>query len=195
MKKLLLVAAIAALTFTTTNAQGISFGAKVGANFASLTGDDVGDLDGRTSLLIGAVVNIGISEFFAVQPEVIYSAQGFTDSVGGVDLTGKLDYILIPVLADFTIAEGLSLQGGPQIGINITDEIDVDGETEEIGAESVDFSAVIGAQFKLPMGLFFQARYAIGLSNVIPDEEFGGETFTFDAKNAVLSVVVGWFFN
>ncbi|WP_303315483.1 porin family protein [Flavivirga abyssicola] len=184
MKKLLLFAAVAVLGLTSVNAQEIKFGAKAGANFASVTGDDVDDLDGRTSLHIGAVANIGISDKFALQPELIYSAQGFTYSEPGFDSTGKLDYINIPVLADVTIVEGLSVQAGPQIGFVITDEEDSDDETEDLGAESTDFGAVFGAQFKLPNGLFFQARYNLGFSDIIKD---------VDAKNSVFSLSVGYF--
>ncbi|MDC8004388.1 porin family protein [Aureisphaera galaxeae] len=191
MKKLFTMLVVAVFAFTiNASAQEISFGAKAGLNLASINGDDADDanFDGRTSFHVGAVVNIGIGEFFAVQPEVVYSAQGFTAEEEGVDVTGKLDYLNIPVLADFTIAEGLSLQGGPQFGFNITSEAEADGETEDIDdVESVDVAAGIGAQYKLPaLGLFFQARYVIGLSDVVSD---------FDGKNANLSLSVGWFFN
>jgi len=60
MKKLLLMAALAVFGLTTTNAQEVRFGAKAGANFASLNGDDVDDIDGRTSFHVGGVANIEI---------------------------------------------------------------------------------------------------------------------------------------
>ncbi len=188
MKKVLFFTVFAVFGLFSMNAQGISFGAKAGVNFASLSGDDADEIDGRTSFHVGGVVNIGVSEFFAVQPEVIYSAQGFTSDGEGADVTGKLDYINIPVLADFTLAEGFSLQGGPQIGINITDDLEVDGGGGgSLDAESIDFGAAAGAQLRLPdMGLFFQARFVIGFNDVISD---------VDIKNSVVSVSAGWFFN
>ncbi|NNK55661.1 MAG: PorT family protein [Flavobacteriaceae bacterium] len=191
MKKILMLAAIAVLSFTTAQAQGVSFGAKAGVNFASLTGDDADmlELEGRTGFHIGAVANISISELFAVQPEIVYSTQGFTLEEMGVEGTGKLDYINIPVMADFTVAEGFSLQGGPQIGINVTDEFEAEGETETLDAESTDFGAAIGAQYRSALGLFVQARYTIGLSNVAGDDEDD-----VDLKNGVISISAGWFF-
>lgn len=187
MKKVLFLVATAALICFSANAQSLNVGAKAGANFASVNGDDTDDLDGRTSLHVGAVVNIGVTELFAVQPELVYSAQGFKVSDEDGDFIGKLDYINIPVLADFTIAEGLSLQGGPQLGIVITDEVEEEssGDTVSLDAESTDIAAVIGAQYRTALGLFFQARYTIGFSDIITD---------VDAKNANLSVSVGWFF-
>ena len=190
MKKLIVVTIIVIFAFTTSFAQDISFGINAGVNFSSIAGDEVDDLDGRTSLNFGGVVNIGIGELFAVQPEILYSTQGATWELDGVEATYKLDYINIPIMADFTVAEGFSLQGGPQIGFNITSEIDTDGETEELeDVESLDLGVGIGAQYRLPMGLFFQARYVIGLSDIVADDE------DLKNQNSVLSISAGWFFN
>lgn len=186
MKKLLLCAAIAVFGLTSVNAQGIKLGAKAGANFSSLSGDDSNGYDGRTSFHVGAVANIGFSDKFSLQPELVYSAQGFTASAFGIDATGKLDYINIPVLAGYSITEGLSLQAGPQIGFVITDKVEVGGISEDLDAESTDFGAVFGAQYKMENGLFFQARYNLGLSSISTDS-------TEDLKNNVISLSIGYF--
>jgi len=191
MRKLILVIALGMFVFTSANAQGISFGAKAGLNLASVNGDGTDDVDGRTAFHVGGVVNIEFSELFALQPEVVYSAQGFSSSetFGGetFESTVKLDYINIPVLADITVVPGLSLQGGPQFGINITSEVEVDGETGDIdGVETLDIAAAIGAQFQLPVGVFFQARYVAGLTEIADGGDF---------KNSNISLSVGWFFN
>lgn len=185
MKNLLLCAAIAVFVLGNMTAQEVKFGAKAGVNFASLTGDDADGLDGRTSLHFGFVANIGISESFSVQPELLYSSQGFTLSEFGIDVTGKLDYINLPILADFKVADNFSLQVGPQVGFVVTDKVEAEGESEDLDAESIDFGAVLGAQFKMETGLFFQARYNLGLSDVASDA---------DLKNSVLSFSVGYFF-
>lgn len=191
MKKLFLFTALAMFAFTTANAQGINVGAKAGVNLASVNGDGSDEVDGRTAFHVGGVVHLEFSELFALQPELIYSAQGFTQNVdlgdlGNFESTVKLDYINIPILADITLIEGLSLQGGPQFGFNVTSELEVDGETGDLeGVESVDVAAAIGAQFKLPMGLFFQLRYVAGLTDIVEGGDF---------KNSNLSVSAGWFF-
>jgi len=186
MKKinLLLLVLIAAFGFT-GQAQSLHFGVKGGANFASLTGSDADGLDGRTSFHFGGVVVIGISEKFAVQPELVYSSQGFKISEFGFDGTGKLDYINIPILADINLSSGFSLQVGPQIGFNITDKFEIEGQSESLDAESIDFGLAGGAQFKMESGLFFQARYAMGLSDVASDGTI---------KNSVFSLSIGYFF-
>lgn len=181
--KNLFLAICAVFAFSIVSAQDISLGAKAGLNLASITGDDADGFDGRTSFHFGAVAHIGISEKFAVQPELIYSAQGAT---ADGDVTAKLDYLNLPILADFTVAQGFSLQAGPQIGFNLTDSVEVDGEDfGDLDAEGIDFSLALGAQYKLDSGLFFQARYALGLTDVNSDA---------DAKNSNISFSVGYFF-
>ncbi len=125
-----------------------------------------------------------------MQPELLYSSQGFKMDVLGGQIKTKLDYINIPVLADVTITEGLSLQAGPQIGFLINDKLEAEGggliaESNEFGAKSVDFGAVLGAQYKLENGLFFQARYNFGFIEIVDDA---------DLKNGVASLSVGYFF-
>lgn len=198
MKKAILLAVLTVFALTngfaqvdpgTDSSSGVSFGVKGGVNFATITGDETDDLDGRTGLNAGAVANIPISELFAVQPEALYSTQGSTFTEDGLDVTIKLDYINVPVLADFTVAEGLSLQGGPQIGFNITKEFEADGISMEIeDVESVIVEAAVGAQYRLPVGLFFQARYVIGLTNISSDSDVSNQ-------NSVISLAAGWFFN
>lgn len=196
MKKFLLFAAVAVFGLSTMSAQEIHFGAKAGANFASLNGDDADDVDGRTDFHVGGVVNIGITELFAIQPELIYSGQGFSAD-DEEDVEFSISYLNVPIMADFTIAEGLSLQGGPQIGFKLDSKFKVDGDDidfdddDDDGVEGLDLGIGIGAQYKLPLGLFFQARYVTGFNNVF--EDFDGEST--EAKNAVISVSVGYFFN
>jgi len=195
MKKILLFAAFVALTVASSQAQDFRIGAKAGANFASLNGDDVDDLDGRTSFHVGAVARFQFSELLALQPELLFSNQGYSYDIGeDEDVKGRLGYINLPIMVDVTVADGFSLQGGPQIGFNITADEEFDGDSvdfEDDTIQTLDLGVGIGAQYVLPMNLFFQARYVIGFTSIF--EDFEGESF--DAKNSVLSVSVGYFFN
>ncbi len=196
MKKLLLFVTILSLTFASTNAQEFRIGAKGGANFASLIGDDADGSKTLTNFHIGAVAKIGISELFSLQPELVYSNQG-SKGEGSDSGKLKLGYINLPIMADFMVAEGLSLQAGPQVGFNISSKVE-NGDGDEFDLDNVntlDISLGIGAQYVLPINLFFQARYNVGLSNVIEDFDDGINSASTDAKNSVISVSVGYFFN
>ena len=186
MKKLFLFAALAVFGMSSMMAQ-LSFGAKAGVNLASLSGDDADDFDGLTSFHVGAVAVFPLGEMISLQPELVYSSQGASYDIEGIDVKTKVDYLNIPIMVDVNLAEGFSLQGGPQFGINISSKVDIDGETEDIDdTETLDIGVGIGAQYKLPMGVFFQARYTVGMTEIFPES---------DAKNSVASISVGYMFN
>ncbi|TPN88691.1 porin family protein [Aquimarina algicola] len=182
MKKLFfLVIACIGFAVTTTNAQGIKFGIKGGLNFANfneLKNSDLDiDTDSRTGYHIGAVLQLGLTESFAIQPEVLYSAQG-TDDL-------DVDYLNIPVLAKFKFAKFLSIEAGPQFGFVVNDDIDkaFDEIVDSAEAESFDLSGAIGAGVEF--GPFFgQLRYNFGLTDVVDG---------FDGRNTAFQVSVGYY--
>ncbi len=178
MKKIILLAALFAGSFA-VQAQGINFGVKAGANFAKFNGDI--DSDGITSFHAGAVLELSIVPTFAVQAEGMFSSQGaeYEDAFGAAqDL--NLDYISVPVLAKFYILpEVLSVQAGPQFSFLVSEA------EEALEANSFDMAAAGGLEVKLIAGLFAQARYTIGLTDVYDD---------IDSKNAVFQLSVGYMF-
>ena len=180
MKKLFTITM--ALVAFTISAQNVTFGAKAGLNFASMVGDDAEGLDGRTSFHLGATAEIEISESFSIQPELLYSGQGFTDEG---DVTGKVDYINLPVMAKFYVADGFSLEAGPQIGFLLS--ADDNGEDIKDLLKSTDFALNLGAGYKLNSGLNFGLRYSMGLTDV-PDADTDG------FKHSVLQLSVGYNF-
>jgi len=206
MKKLILCGAIALFGFLSANAQEVKFGAKAGVNLATI-GGDVEDADGRTSFHVGGVAEIMISDKFSVQPELLYSAQGlqseYTETIFGSDVKFeeklKLDYINLPIMAKFYVAEGLSIEAGPQVGFLISAESEVEAsfegdsenQTEDVkdGFKSVDFAAGIGLGYKLDSGLNFSARYTLGLANIAEDA-----ADDFSIQNNVLQVSLGYMF-
>lgn len=177
MKKVLLVAALL-LGVMATQAQGIDFGIKAGANFANFTGDDL-YTKGITSWHAGAVLELGISPSFSVQGEAIYSSIGAkvedSDDI-------NLDYVSVPVLAKFyVVPEKFSIVAGPQFSFLTKD-------TEDLKAKSTDIGVAGGLEAKIVAGLFAQARYVVGLTNVSDDSA------TADFKNAVIQVSIGYNF-
>jgi len=192
----MLAAFIAVIGTVSVNAQ-TSFGLKGGLNLASITGDDVDELDGRTSFHFGGVVEIEISEKFSFQPELVYSAQGASESYDeegfDIETTIMLDYLNIPLMAKYYVTDGLSLELGPQIGFLLSSkfEVEFDGDSESEDIEdlsSVDFGLNLGLGYKFDSGLNFGARYNLGLSNL--DDTDSDESI----KNGVFQVSLGYFF-
>ena len=192
MKKLLLSVAIIASGLT-INAQEIKFGAKAGLNISNISSDDFENNAARTSFHVGAVAEIEISDKFSVQPELLYSAQGATASQEGIDVTMALDYLNVPVMAKYYVAEGFSLEVGPQIGFlmsaKMKEESGKELERQNIkdDLKSIDFGMNFGAGYKLENGLNFSARYNLGLSNIAEESENS-------VKNGVFQVSVGYSF-
>lgn len=220
MKKHVLLIAAAIFSFGAMQAQEIRFGAKAGVNFASVGGDETDDVDGKTGFHIGGLVEIMITDEFGVQPELLYSAQGskseFTEDLGGgfFDIMGKytqktkLDYINIPIMAKYYVTEGLAIEAGPQIGFlvsaNSESEVEISGADADIFegdtdsgdvdisdfTSGVDFGVGVGASYRLDMGVFFGARYNLGLSNI---NDFAGSD-DFKNQNNVIQLSVGYLF-
>lgn len=185
MKKIIFLLAAIAGSFT-TQAQGLNFGIKAGANFSNFTGDV--NTDGITNFHAGAVLELNVVPMFSVQAEALYSSQGaeakFEESIGGAVYSAaqdlNLDYISVPVMAKFyLLPDTVSLMAGPQFSFL------VDEAEEAYESNSFDTAIVAGAEVKIIAGLFAQARYTIGVTDVYDN---------IDAKNSVFQLSVGYFF-
>jgi hypothetical protein len=185
MKKIIFLFAALAGSFA-MQAQGINFGIKAGANFANFSGDL--DSDGITNFHAGAVLELNIIPLFSVQAEGLFSSQGgkTTYDDGGAVAVAEdinLDYIAVPVLAKiYILPERLSFTVGPQFSFLVSDADTV------LETKKFDLAASGGVELKVFAGLFAQARYNVGLTNVNDGE---GD---FDVKNNVFQLSVGYMF-
>ncbi|MBT8259479.1 MAG: PorT family protein [Bacteroidia bacterium] len=173
MKKAVLI--LVALLFSfSSNAQGVQLGPKAGVNLSTFSGDETDDLSSKFGIHFGVVAEFGISETFSVQPEVIYSAQGAEyEESEGYDGKFKFNYLNVPVLAKVEVTDGLHLEAGPQIGFLLTAEDEYDDGAGDSGTDDIkeffkgtDFAVAVGASYKMASGLFFGARYNIGVTDI-----------------------------
>lgn len=180
MKKLCIVALLAVFSFTSVNAQGAKFGVKAGVNFAQLS-IDAGDFgsansDSKTGFYIGGVADIEISEKFHVQPELLFSSEG-GDTV-------PFNYLNVPIIVKYYVAEGFNVQAGPQLGYFLS----ADGETDLEGANRVVFSFDFGVGYDITEEFFAVARYDLGLSSLVDDN-------SIDTKQNTFQLGIGYRFN
>ena len=167
------------------SAQDIKFGAKVGVNFSNFTGD-IDMNKALTGFHIGAFVELELSEAITLQPELLFSSQGTKFEESGVSIDFNANYINLPVMFKYSVAEGFNLEAGPQIGFLISAELADEDIKDEM--ESIDFGMNVGASYDFSEQLFAQARYNIGLSNIAKDS--GDEKI----QNSVISVSLGYRF-
>ena len=201
MKKIILTAA-AVFAFSFANAQDVKFGAKAGLNISSITGDNTEDVSSKIGFQVGGFAEIKISDKFAIQPELLYSAQGskekFSEEGFSYKATGKLGYLNIPVMAKYYVTEGFSLEAGPQLGFLLSAELEETktefGESVTTSTDvkeftnSIDFGFNLGAGYDVTENINLGVRYSIGLSNILKDSE--------DSKqnNSNIAIAVGYKF-
>ncbi len=154
MKKILFFAAFAVFGLLSVNAQETNFGVKAGADFASAKAkaDAFSVTASETGFYIGGFAEIGISESFTFQPEVLYvSIKDF-------------DQVAIPLMGKFSVSDQFNVLVGPSLGI-LLDTVD--------GQKSLNFSAEAGVSYDFSEDFFAEARYSIGLANLIEDAPSG----------------------
>lgn len=199
MKKVILTAFVLGTITTAVAQQQVKFGPKAGLNFANLSG--LNDSEMKTSFHVGAVAEIKFNEKFSIQPEVVYSAQGtkYTETfpvLGTVETSLNNDYINIPILAKYYIVDGFSVEAGPQVGFLMKSESKVEGGSGSVTTDSkdsfksTDFGLGLGLAYDLPVGLFVNARYNLGLSDIRENTSAGDAV-----KNNVIQVGIGYKFD
>lgn len=185
MKKLCIVLAIVAIgMLQQSTAQEVTFGAKAGINIANFSGGDA-DRNALIGLQAGLISEIAFSDKFSLQPELLYTRQG-SESEDIVKV--KLDYIAVPVLAKFYVAENFSVEVGPQFSFLVDDKGDYNDSSipdADTDASSFDFSANLGLGYNFGSNMFAQLRYNYGITTVVENP---------DIKNSVFQLALGYKF-
>ncbi|MBL0739737.1 porin family protein [Chryseolinea lacunae] len=188
MKKTTTVIALMFFATVGAFAQGVSGGLKAGLNLSNATFSSDG-FTASPSMLpgfhAGAYLTAMFSEHLGVQPELLYSGQGYKSG----DEKYKLNYINIPVLVRYNVNDIVSFHAGPQIGILASAKVKDSSGSVDIKdtAKSSDVSIAAGVGIDLPIKLNFSFRFVKGLSNIAKDS---GDDFS--VKNYALQFSVGY---
>ena len=181
MKKFMMMVAMAFATLTASaqaEAGTLTLKPLVGINVANIT-DSEGDA--KVGLAAGAELGYQLNESFAVTAGAIYSMQGAKSE--GVKL--NLDYINIPILANYYITKGLAVKAGIQPAFKVKSEAKADVVSVDMdGFKSFDLSIPVGLSYEVS-DFVIDARYNWGMTKV-----FEG----FDSKNTVFQFTVGYKF-
>lgn len=185
-------------------------GIKGSVNFSNLYSDQVDDQDLRVGIQGGLFFKAGLTDFLAIQPELLFSQKGSTIKydnfiTGNAEFTTKLNYIEVPVLGVLNITENLNVHAGPyfaylvNVGVENNAEDDSFNFVEDFNEDDfnrVDYGVCLGAALEFDV-LRFGARFDYGLAEVGKEQSFSldGSDFTSDQfkdlKNATLSVYLG----
>lgn len=187
MKKLILVGALA--LFTAVNAQQVKFGLKAGMNVSTFTGD-AKDAKSLVGFQAGAFAQVPISGKFTFQPEVLYSGQGAKGKEDGVTIKWTADYVNVPLMVSYNIAEKFNVEAGPQVGFLISSKVKGDGVSVDVkdSMKSVDFSLNVGASYDITSNILVGVRYGAGISNILKESD------NAKVRNGVFQLSVGYKF-
>ena len=181
MKKFMMMVAMAFATLTASaqaEAGTLTLKPLVGINVANITDDDG---DAKVGLAAGAELGYQLNESFAVTAGAIYSMQGAKND--GVKM--NLDYINIPILANYYITKGLAVKAGIQPAFKVKSEAKADVVSVDMdGFKSFDLSIPVGLSYEIS-DFVIDARYNWGMTKVLDG---------FDSKNTVFQFTVGYKF-
>lgn len=144
------------------------FGLKGGLNISGVHVQNNSGPDAKPSFHLGGLAHIHINRYFALQPEIVYSGQGFKQTIANTDYKYNLHYVNVPVLAQFMVGDGFRLETGPQLGVLAAARQKAGGTSIDIrdNYKPVDFAWVVGAGYLTPSGFGIDARYNLGISNI-----------------------------
>jgi hypothetical protein len=204
-----LLTAAVLVAFATPATGQTSFGVKLGANFASMAGDDVtSEFGSRTGLVLGGLARYQVTDLFSVQPELLYSQKGasFSETFLGETIEGdiRLDYLEVPLLLVVNVPVGApelrpTIHVGPTFAFELNCTISYSGfgesGTEDCGDDDdrrkLDVGLGLGGGLDIGFGagvLMIEARYTMGLQTL----DTGNNPD--DVKNRAWSVTFGYRF-
>lgn len=189
MKKIMMIACmmIAAVSANAQNEVGqITLQPKVGVNLSTVTGD--GDQKMKFGLAAGVEAEYGLAENFGLTAGLVYSMEGCRFKENGMDksLFYNLDYLNIPIMAQYYIAPGFAIKAGVQPAFNVRHKISYDGDSEDLdGIESFNLSIPVGLSYQIS-DFVIDARYHIGVTKLAKHADEG--------RNSTISLTIGYKF-
>lgn len=232
MKKMMLIAAMMVATLS-ANAQfeqgTFSIQPKAGGNAAWLSNMpnlDFGDIKLDKTPAAGGIVGVEaeymLTDKFSLAAGLTYGEQGsgyedYEYSNAGTkvelkDLKYEMDYLNIPVVANYYLFRGFAVKAGVQFGFLTTAKvkgkmissgggqtITMELEDQKIGKDQKDFkdtlekfdlSIPMGVSYEFKVPIVIDLRYNLGLTKVNKESASGVKDF----KNNVVSLTVGYKF-
>ena len=168
MKKLFLSTVAIIAIAVSVNAQSIALGVKAGAIGTKIDGESF-ESGYKLSYQAGAFAELDLLGKIGVQPELLFSQTSSSYSVGlpgvpAVSTDVKLNYLSIPILLRYNFAKLFTLNLGPQYGILLNNNSDLQSNGQN-AFKSGNVSGVVGLQVHFS-SLRAYGRYVVGLSDI-----------------------------
>ncbi len=190
------------------NAQFSRFGIKAGVNFSNMSVDNANDKNLRTGFHAGVFGRMAMSELFSLQPELLYTTKGFSNSYDNLIAKGKADvnlnYIEVPINLVYHLSEDFNFQLGPYFSylanVNVTTnnellgflDINTDDNIDRDNFKKFDVGLTAGLGFEVE-DFIFGFKYNLGLVNVA-ENNFPAEQLLGESHHSVIQVYAGILF-
>ncbi len=187
----------------------IKFGLKGGINLSNVAmtpSDSEIKKSMNLGLMAGGFVEIGLSNQFAIQPELLFNKKGykFETTYKSGTTTETLSYLSIPILVKFKPISSLYFDLGPEISFLIgakdspaitylifTKDKSSYYSTTDLKefVNTLDLGLSIGTGFDFTRKIGAEFRYTLGLSNTVKNASTGNSV-----KNGVIQISLHYSF-
>ena len=206
MKKITIALVCMLLTAGAAMAQKqFTFGPKIGVDYTHFWGKNAYH-GGQLNYQAGLFMEYRFTSRFSIAPEVVFAAQGgkyevkdYNDGDGYFDakFTENVNYINIPVMFKYYVSPALSIDLGPQLGINVYSKYTVESkdkllniketEDQKDDTKTIDVGVGLGLTYNIAKDVFVQGRYTLGLTEVFDKSWDTG-------KNGNAQIAIGYRF-
>lgn len=141
--------------------------------------------DGPNGAAVGAFFKFQLADNFALQPEMLYIMKvsnldaDIFEGEFGQKVSLKHDYLSVPVIAKL-YSGGFNVQAGPSFDFLVSSKVTANGMVEDVkdSFKGFDLGLAMGLGYDFPMGLMFDARYVLGVTDMNNEPEMEGVKMT-----------------
>ena len=186
MKRIVFVLGFVLLSIATFSQSKNAFGIKGGANISSLSN---ANMEYKTHMYFGVFLNIPLTSFYQIQPELLYNNQGGKNNENG---TLNISYISAGVANNFFINKNVYFSLTPSLDFDVDDTFIglANRHEDEEGNDItfIDLSASIGIGYQFKNGLGIEGRYKQGFIDVYSGNFHDFDSYLYEEKHQFNSV-------
>ena len=156
----------------------------IGADFSNTSDTQI-----RVGLVVGPEFEYTMSDFVSLAFGLNYSQQGADQDK--LNVTYKLDYLTVPIMANVYLLKGLAFKAGIQPGYNVSSKVEAGGKNADIDENALkkfDLSIPVGISYEF-CNFVIDTRFTFGTTKI-----FDTKYINLNSKNFTLQLSLGYKF-
>ncbi len=161
--------------------QSLNYGVGVGLNSSNLILGNYPEknLNYKLGFQFNAILKYNFNEKFGVSIEPGFTNRGaIWSSSGYSDIKTNLNYLILPILANYTLFNKFSIFIGPECSYRISPKDKTDGKTNDVNSlynSKIDLGVITGLSYQILDKFNIGVRYNRGFISTIKDIRFRDE--------------------